>query len=419
MTDAGARPGDEIVERELNRYLAEQRMTRRELLERVTALGAAVALAPIVAACAQAGLASPSTSSASPLTPPSTAPSPSAAAAASASAEPSASPTPVPSPEGELFVYNWSEYIGEKTVSKFQDKYGIKVKYDNFPDADTQMAKLRSDGKGGGYDVSYPASTELPALIQDSVVLELDKGQLPNLSNLRREWQNPGYDPNNSHSVPNYWWTTGFAWDPAKVKGDFTTWDPLFDPQYKGHMGMLDDQREVFGVAAFKLGLSPNTTVESELDQELALLEQQKPLLRKYTEDDIADLTSGNLWISHAWSGDWYQVTGDKPNMKYAVPTDGAVRGNDTMVILAGAKHPIAAHLWLNFNLDAQISAENTNYIGYMGPNAAAEQYIDPAITGDERLNPPKAVVDKLVELLYLPPTDLDKYTQRWNALRA
>jgi putrescine transport system substrate-binding protein len=89
------------------------------------------------------------------------------------------------------------------------------------------------------------------------------------------------------------------------------------------------------------------------------------------------------------------------------------------MVVLSGAPHPIAAQTWINFNLDAQISAGNTNYIGYMGPNAAAEQYIDDAIKGDPRLNPPQAVIDKLVELIFLPPADLDKYTQRWNALRA
>ena len=51
------------------------------------------------------------------------------------------------------------------------------------------------------------------------------------------------------------------------------------------------------------------------------------------------------------------------------------------MVILSGAPHPIAAHLWIDFNLDADISAANTNYIGYMGPNEAAQPKIDPAIS--------------------------------------
>ena len=405
-------PDPEIIfERELNRYLTEQRMTRRELLARVAVVGAAAALAPIVAACAAAG-ASPSPSVAGPA---STAPS----SPPSAPPSPTPSPTPVPSPESQLFIYNWTEYIGDHTVADFQKKYGIKVKYDNFPDADTQMTKLRSDGKGGGYDVSYPASTEIPALIKDGVLLKLDKGLIPNAANLRAEWKSPGYDPDNTYSMPNYWWTTGFAWDPGRIPDDLTTWDALWDARYRGHMGMLDDQREVFAVAGFRLGLSPNTTSETDLDQMLAMLKEQKPLLRKYTDDDIADVTSGDLWITHAWSGDWYQMIADKPKTKYVVPAAGAVRGNDTMVVLSGAKHPIAAQLWLNYNLDAQVSANNTNYIGYMGPNAAAEALIDPAITGDPRLNPPQAILDKLVELLYLPPADLDKYTRRWTALRA
>lgn len=411
MTPEPQDPKD-VFARELSRYLVDQRMTRRELLARVSALGAAVALAPIVAACTQAGVASAAPSVAAP-----SAPAPSVTPVASAA--PTPSPTPVPSPEAELFIYNWDAYIGDKTVADFQAKYGIRVKYDKFPDADTQMTKLRSDGKGGGYDVSYPASTEIPALITDGVLLALDQSLIPNAANLRPEWTNPGYDPGNKYSMPNYWWTTGFAWDPGKIPDDLSTWDALWDTRYKGHMGMLDDQREVFAVAGFKLNLSPNTTSEADLDQMLTLLQTQKPLLRKYTDDDIGDITSGQLWISHAWSGDWYQMIADKPKTKYVVPAAGAVRGNDTMVVLSGAKHPIAAQLWINFNLDAQISANNTNYIGYMGPNAAAEEFIDPTIKNDPRLNPPQAILDKLVELLYLAPADLDKYTQRWNALRA
>jgi hypothetical protein len=45
----------------------EQRITRRELLERISVLGAAVALAPIVAACSSAG-ASATPSAAPPTT---------------------------------------------------------------------------------------------------------------------------------------------------------------------------------------------------------------------------------------------------------------------------------------------------------------------------------------------------------------
>jgi spermidine/putrescine transport system substrate-binding protein len=404
------------LERELVRVMAEGRLTRRQLLERMGALGVTVALAPIVAACTTgAASASPSASKLAQV------PSATPGATPAATAKPTATPvpTPQPTPEKELFVYNWDSYIGEKTVQQFEDKYGVKVKYTRFPDAVTQMATLRKDGKGGGYDISYPASTEIAGLVRDGVIQPLDLGLIPNAVNLGTEWQNPSYDPNNLNSMPNYWWTTGFAWDPAKIKDDLTSWAALWDPKYTGHMGMLDDVQEVFAVAGFRLGQQVNSTSDTDLDAALAILEQQKPLLRKYTDDDIGDMTSGQLWISHAWSGDWVQMTYDKPDIKYIIPSEGAVRGSDTMVVLSGAQHPVAANLWIDFNLDATVSAANSNYIGYLGPNAAAQAAIDPAMLANPNLNPDAAVFDKLTELIQLEGANLDKYTQRWNALRA
>jgi putrescine transport system substrate-binding protein len=171
-------------------------------------------------------------------------------------------------------------------------------------------------------------------------------------------------------------------------------------------------------VAGFRLNLDPNTKSDSDLDAMVALLEQQKPLVRTYTTDDIGTMNSGQTDIAHAWSGDVYQMKDDVPKIKYVIPKEGAVRGSDTMVVLSGAPHPVAANLWINFNLDAQVSAANTNFIGYMGPNAAAMQYIDPAVLKDPTVNPDIALLDKLVELLDVG-ADLDKYTQRWNALKA
>ena len=94
------------IEKQLVRYMIEHKLTRRTLLERIAKVGAVTALAPIVAACTGGGAsASPSVASAPPPPTGSVAP-PSEAAAA----------TPVPSPEDELFVYNWTEYIGEDVV---------------------------------------------------------------------------------------------------------------------------------------------------------------------------------------------------------------------------------------------------------------------------------------------------------------
>jgi spermidine/putrescine transport system substrate-binding protein len=418
MTERPSRPSvsahDFDLEYRFYRALAERRMSRRQLLETAARVGPVAALGPILAACGAA--ATPQPSSAAPSLPSN---SPSAPGSA-ASPEPSVSaePTPVPSPEGELNVYNWDAYIGEDTVKQFEDATGIKVHYDKFPDAATMIAKIRSDGKGAGYDIAYPTSVEVPSLVADGIIQPLDLGLIPNATNLGEQWQNPGYDPGNKNSMPYMWWTTGFCWDGDKIADDLTSWETLWDEKYKGKMAMLDDVREVFAVAAFRLGLDPNTRNDADLDQMATLLEQQKPLLRSYTPDDIGLMIAKDVQICHAWSGDVYQMYDDVPNVKYVIPQEGAVRGSDTMVITSGAPHPVAANLWINFNLDAKVSAANTNYIGYMGPNAAAMQYIDKTILEDPTVNPDIAILDKLVELLQLG-TDEDKYTQRWNALKA
>ena len=405
-----ARPNRLSFEQALNEQLDKAGWSRREFLARVAAFGAATALTQLLVACGGGG-ASPSPAAATA--------NPTPAGTTAAQATPAPEPTAVPEPEDELFVYNWDAYIGEDTVKQFEDKYGIKVTYDKFPDETTQIGKLQSDGKGGGYDVSYPASTWMQQFVADGTVMKLDHSLIPNLKNLQASWQDPGYDPGNAYSVPNAWWTTGYAWDPRDIEADLTSWNELWNPAYDEKIFMLDDLRECFAAASFLVGVSPNTTDTAELDRVLAKLEEQKPLLRDYTIDQIGGLTGGDVDITHCWSGDWVQMTYDVERIKYVIPSEGAIKGNDVMVILSGAPHPIAAHLWLDFNLDPEVSAANTNYIGYMGPNEAAWPMIEDYIIDDPRLNPPAEELAKLIELAYLQPADLAKYADRWTALKA
>jgi spermidine/putrescine transport system substrate-binding protein len=377
-------------------------ISRRTMLRGMAGVGAAAAFGPTLAACAAGATPSPSAAGASP--------------SPSASAAPSTEPTPKPSPEGELFVYNWADYIGEDTVSAFEEMYGIKVTYDFFDSAETMTAKISSGNSG--YDVTFPTSTYIKGFLDRGLIQALDLSLIPNGANLGTEWQDPGYDPGNQHSMPYMWWTTGVAYDTEKVTEELTSWSALWDPRWSGKMAMLDDIRETFAAALIRLGYDVNTTSDAELDAALAMLQDQKPLLRTYTTDDIGVLSSGDVWVMHAWGADVYQVTSERPSVVYYIPEEGGVRGSDTMVLLANAQHPIAANLFINFMLDANIAAANTNYIGYMGPNEAAKEFIDPAILEDPTVNPDAAAVAKLQEILDLG-ADEAKYTERWNKLKA
>ena len=385
------------------RRLLDERLSRRRLLRRMAVVGAGGAMVPLLAACGGSATASPTTA------PPTGTPAP-------GSAPPSSEPTPAPTPEGQLFVYNYADYIGEDTIPSFESKYGVKVTYDFFDTYETMTAKIATGDSG--YDITFATGVDVPGFLARNLVQPLDLSLIPNVANLAPEWQDPAYDPGNGHSMPYMWWTTGMAYDTEQISEELTSWAALWDPRWKGKMAMLDDYRECFAVALIRLGHSINTTSDAELDEALAMLEEQKPLLRTYTADDIGVLSSGDAWISHAWGSDVYQVTSERPSVKYVIPTEGGVRGSDAMVLLAGAKHPVAANLFINHMLDAQVSAANTNAIGYMGPNQAAKEFIDPAILDDPTVNPDKAAIDKLQEILDLG-ADLQKYQERWTKLRA
>jgi len=394
------------LERELTRYLLRERISRRTLLERISKLGAAAALAPVIAACTSGGASVSPSSAAVPTTAPTAGgPSPSAAG-----------PTPVPEPEAELFIYNWTDYIGEDVVPSFEAKYGVKVTYDFFSNTDEAYAKLGNDG--GGYDLSFPISVDVPALVAKDALLPLDMSLLPNIVNLGTEWADPGYDKGNAHSVPYMWWTTGIAYDTTKVTDAPTSSTALWDPRYAKHISMLDDWAEVFGMALIQLGYSANTKDPAQLDQALALLQQQKPLVRVYSTDTIGTMSSGDVWIGHVWGADTFAIQEENENVVYYIPEEGGIKGSDTMTIFRGAKHPIAAHLFINHMLDAEVSAANTNFIYYMGPNAAAKAFIDPAILEDPALNPDQAIVSKLEEILDLGQAVRDEYLARWQTLR-
>src|SRR4029079_17173041 len=294
----------------------------------------------------------------------------------------------MPTPESERIVYNWLDYIGEDVIPSFEEKYPVKVKYELFEDIEVAYTKLGDDGNG--YDISFPTSVDIPRFREAGTIRKLEKSLIPNLVNLGAEWQNPGYDPNNDYSVPYMWWTTGIAYDTTKIKEAPTSSKALWDERWKGHISVMDDYQETMALALKQLGHSVNTTDTTQLDQAIALLQQQKPLVRTWSNDTVSTMAGGNVWIGMIWGGDLYPINTELGSEQFAyyIPEEGSVRGSDTAVIYSGAKHPVAAHLFLNHLLDAQVSASNTNTIGYMGPNEAAKQFIDKAILEDPTVNP-------------------------------
>ncbi|MCA3630907.1 MAG: spermidine/putrescine ABC transporter substrate-binding protein PotF, partial [Methylobacterium sp.] len=111
--------------------------------------------------------------------------------------------------QGEVRVYNWSDYINPAVLDAFTRETGIKVIYDTFDQMETVETKLIT-GKSG-YDLVVVTASFLPRHIPLKLYTELDKSRLPNLSHL---WPDivsrlAKYDPGNRFAVNYMWGTTG------------------------------------------------------------------------------------------------------------------------------------------------------------------------------------------------------------------
>ena len=88
--------------------------------------------------------------------------------------------------QGQVNVYNWSDYIAEDQLKAFEKDTRIKVNYTTYDSNEILEAKLRA-GRSG-YDVVVPtASPFFVRQLAAGLYKPLDKARLKNLKNLDPE----------------------------------------------------------------------------------------------------------------------------------------------------------------------------------------------------------------------------------------
>ena len=191
-----------------------------------------------------------------------------------------AQPIARPKIDGDLLMFNWTEYMNPAVITRFAKRHGVKVTVSNFDSMPAMMAKLRS---GNRYDLIFPTADYVARLNRQAMLRPLDRAALRNSDGIYDFFDDPWYDKNSGHTVPYGMYTTGIAWREDKV-GDLTgSWNDLTNQQAKGHISMLDDHQEAIGQANLLNGFALNTTDPAELDKTKATLELQKTFLRGYS----------------------------------------------------------------------------------------------------------------------------------------
>ncbi|MFA5685094.1 MAG: extracellular solute-binding protein [Lysobacteraceae bacterium] len=336
-----------------------------------------------------------------------------------------------------LRIYNWSDYIAEDTIEKFEAETGIKVIYDVFDSNDVLEAKLLSGDTG--YDIVVPTLNFLARQIKAGVFLELDRGKLSNHANLDPEMMQriAVLDPGNTYSVPYLWGTTGIGYNVEKVRealgedAPVDSWDLVFKPENVAKLAacgvsFLDAASEMIPIALHYLGEDPNSFDEAVIGKSLTLMQSVRPHLRYFHSSQyINDLANGDICVAVGWSGDIIQAAtraeeaGKGVEVAYVIPKEGAPLWFDMLAIPKSAKHPDNAHAFLNYLLRPEVIAGISDYVAYANPNPASTDLVSAEVTGDPTIYPPAETMAKLYPLAVLPP-EVDRfYTRLWTTLKS
>jgi spermidine/putrescine-binding protein len=310
-----------------------------------------------------------------------------------------------------LNIYNWNDYIDDRTIPLFQALTNIRINYDVFSSNEDLLAKLRAGPTT--YDIIVPTSWFVPTYLNLDLIEPLHQELIPNLTNIDREFVETDYDPGNRYTVPWQWGTTGIGFNRTRVPGGkVDSWAALFEPPSNagGHISLLREVTDLIGCALIYLGKSANSSGDADLAQVVKLVRSLKPKLKKFTTDTYIDeLAAGETWLAQGWSGDVFQAQDQNPDVAYVIPREGSLRFVDVMCIPKGAPHPGNAARFMNYTLHPKVQARISKYVSYGTPVSLAKPLLPSDQTTDPTIYPPASTKLSIVTLT-------GQKLQKWQA---
>ena len=320
-------------------------------------------------------------------------------------------------PQPVLHLYNWVDYVKPELMTQFEKENNCKVVLDTYDSNEALYAKLKMGASG--YDVAYPSSYMVQVMNQQGMLQKLDRNLLPNAVHIDPSALNVSLDPEMDHCIPYTVSYTGVGYLKSKVTDVVESWAMFDRADLAGRMTMLDDMRETISAGLRFLGYSSNTKSEEELQKARDVVVRWKKNLAKFENEQYkSGLANGEFLLVHGYVGDLLQIQAQNPDIGIFFPKEGFVMTCDCLVIPQGARNVELAHKWINFMLDPQIAAQNTEFMQYLCPNKDAYPLLSELIRNNPAVILPEEVKARGEVNLDLGEENA-KYTKTWDEIRA
>lgn len=318
-----------------------------------------------------------------------------------------------------LHIYTWANYSDDGLIAAFTERTGIRVVVDIFDSNEIMQTKMRAGG-GAAYSILYPSDYVVSEMVGDGLLSAIDHSRLVGLENLKKQWQNPTYDPGNAHSVPFNWGTTGLLYNRDVTPGSPEDWIFLWDNQdaLSRRITLLDDMRETLGVALKVLGYSYNTTDPAQIEAAYGKLRELQPHIAAFKTTGFEnEILAGDLSISMAYSSDAIALTLEDERLDYVIPASGTSLWTDTLAIPTSAPNVDAAYQWINFLLEPEVAKAAVERLLFATANQAAFDLLPDEIRNNDQLYPPDEVLNRSEGIQSIDTASNDLFDRFWTEI--
>lgn len=319
----------------------------------------------------------------------------------------------------KVIVYNWLDYIPLSVLEDFTKETGIKVEYSTFAADEIMYTRLKIL-KGRGYDVLVSSGSMVNRMRNEGLIQPLNTTLLKNMRGLDPSLLDKPYDPGNEFSAPYLWGTTGMLLDTAVFPDEgINSWQALWSPDVRDGILLLDDVRDVFGMALKMNGYSINSRDPDEIRQAYRSLRDLMPKVSRLT-GEVADALAGDEVSSGlVWNGDVVTAQESRPSLTYIYPKEGYGIWVDSFSIPARAQNYRNAHAFIDYMLRPDIAARCVEEMGYATPVVAAKDLLSAEIINNPIIFPPPDVMKNAEFESSMPRGAMSLYLLLWDKLKS
>jgi putrescine transport system substrate-binding protein len=332
-------------------------------------------------------------------------------------------------------LYFWSDYLAPETLASFEKLTGIKVHLSYFDSYETLEARVLTGHSG--FDVVLPGTGIFGREIRSGAYLPLDKTKLPNLINLDPTIMSKvgPSDPGNAHGVVYMWSSYGIGFNKKSIaerlsNAPITSWRLLLDPVSAAKLApcginFIDDPVAVVQLVLKYLGRNPGAPSPQDFADAENVLIKVRPYIRTIdTSGEIEAIANGDICISLGYSGDFVQANKRAKEAKngielaYFIPEEGSLIGFDLLAIPKDAPHVANAYLLINYLMNPQVAANNTNATAYANANSAATPLLDASIAADTTIYPTQQEQQRLFAQAEVSSEQSRTITRIWQRFK-